>query len=51
MRLASVHAVLSRLREGKNSEGVADDSKTVEWRGPKYDPKLNTGISDDDIPF
>ena len=49
---ASVHAVLSRLAEKEKIQKVlADDSKTVKWRGPKYDPKLNTGISDDDIPF
>jgi hypothetical protein len=48
---ASVHAILSRLAEKeKIQKVVAEDSKTVTWRGPKYDPNPY-GITDDDIPF
>jgi hypothetical protein len=48
---ASVHAILSRLAEKEKIQKIlADDNKTVTWRGPNYDPKLNE-ITDDDIPF
>jgi len=48
---ASVHAVLSRLAEKEKIQKIlAYDNKTVTWRGPNYDPKLNE-ITDDDIPF
>lgn len=43
---ASVHAVLSRLSYRKTIVRIDDDdSKTISWRGPNYDPKA------DEIPF
>jgi hypothetical protein len=52
---ASVHAVLSRLgTKGKIEKVLADDNKTVTWRGPNYSPTpdyADQGITDDDIPF
>jgi hypothetical protein len=49
---ASVHSVLSRLAEkGKIEKDEAGDKKAVLWTGPKYDPKIYEGITDDDIPF
>lgn len=47
---ASVHAVLSRLAsKGKIEKISKEDSNTVMWRGPNYDPKMNE--IDYDIPF
>jgi len=48
---ASVHSVLSRLADKGRIQKITDEeTRTVSWRGPSYDPKF-LEISDEDIPF
>jgi hypothetical protein len=49
---AFVHAVLTRLAKSEKIVRVTDTKDdSVGWRGPNYDAKIGSGITDDDIPF
>lgn len=48
---ASVHAVLARLAKNNKITKIETVGDKVFWRGPKYDAKIDAGVTDEDIPF